>query len=149
VSKQLPDDDADVVSIRSLIVRHSDLVDNRRAESVKDSVDAELTAYTAEFATSLRDEDYEDKIESMYVDNRLSVRLGELAWYPATIAAGRRTAVFETASTFEFTGGARSYLKARGLVRNRPYVERRRISLERTPDGWRIASIDRQPLERD
>lgn len=84
----------------------------------------------------------------MYRDNALSLRLDNLAWYPSSISAGRRTAIFETASTFEFTRGARAFLKGRGLRLHRPYVERRRISLDHTGDGWRIASIQRQPLER-
>lgn len=146
--QQLPDDDPDVVSIRSLIVRHSDLVDNRSPASISASIQGELTAYTPDFAASLSTEGYPDKVESMYLDNKLSVRLHELAWYPSTISAPRRSAVFETATTFEFTQAARSYLTARGLKLNRPYVERRRVSLTRTPAGWRIASIERQPLER-
>lgn len=148
VVKQLPDDDADVVSIRSLLVRHSDLIDNRRAGTVRASVEAELAAYTPGFARSLAGQDYSTKVVAMYEDNRLAVRLDELAWYPSTLSTDRRTATFETTSSFVFTRGARSYLKARGLTTERPYVERRRISLTRTASGWRISAIERQPLER-
>jgi hypothetical protein len=148
VAEQLPDDDPDVVSIRSLVVRHSDLIDNRESGTVRESVEAELAAYTPEFARSLAGQDYSAKVVEMYGDNRLAVRLGELAWYPSTLSADRSTATFETTSSFVFTRGARSYLKARGLATERPYVERRRISLTRTSSGWRISAIDRQPLER-
>lgn len=148
VVKQLPDDDADVVSIRSLLVRHSDLIDNRRAGTVRTSMEAELAAYTPGFARSLAGQDYSTKVVAMYEDNRLAVRLDELAWYPSTLSTDRRTATFETTSSFVFTRGARSYLKARGLTTERPYVERRRISLTRTASGWRISAIERQPLER-
>lgn len=145
---QLPDDDPDVVSIRSLIVRHSDLIDNRRADTARQSVEAELTAYTPAFSRELADQEYPAKVESMYEDNGLAVHLDELAWYPATVSANRTTAVFETTSTFTFTRAASSWLKARKLELERPYVERRRISLTRTASGWRISAIERQPLER-
>ncbi|MEU4746327.1 hypothetical protein AB0G02_38515, partial [Actinosynnema sp. NPDC023658] len=146
--KGLPDDDSNVTAVRKVVALHSGVVDNRTPETVWDSVEHEFSFYHRDFVQRLDSEQYRDKLVRLFGDNALSTRQVSVAWYESTFHEGMRTAEVRMESTFEFTTASPDYLAANRFELNKPYTQRRTVSLSLEGDTWRIGMMEKEPLTK-
>ncbi|MFC7615440.1 hypothetical protein ACFQV2_20000 [Actinokineospora soli] len=144
----LQDDDPNVTAVRKLVALHSGAVDNRSPDTVSGSVEVEFSFYDKAFAARLESERYADKLVRLFTDNALTTRQTSVAWYQSTFHQDMRTAKVDMESTFEFTAASPEYLAANQFELNKPYTQRRTLSLHLDGDTWRIGTIEKSHLSK-
>jgi len=141
----LPDDHPEVLAVREIVEAHAEIIDNRSPSGA--NAEDEYSFYTDAFIRQLQDQKYAQALRAMYAGSRIEIRKQSLAWYEMAFYQDMKTVRVKTESEFELAASSDDYLEKYGLILGQVYKQPRIVDLIKEGSEWKIAKIEKAPLE--